>query len=235
MKILSKILAIVLLSGGLASCEFDNYEPPQSQLQGRVVYQGEPINMAVNEVYIELWEPGWQFRNRIDVVVAPEGTFSSLLFDADYKLMFRRGQGPFRMKHNTDTNSDTVLVSVRGNTVKDIEVVPYYMIRNPQITLTNGIVNARAALEKIITDANARNIERVSLYINQTQFVTQHGNYHRAVKNLSGNDITDMNNINLSLEVPNLIRSQSFVYARIGVKIQGVEHMLYSPVQQLKL
>lgn len=228
-------LILLLLSVVFASCEYDNYEAPKSMLQGRVVYNGEPIHVATNEVNIELWEPGWQLRNRIDVAVAQDGSYSASLFDADYKLMFRRNQGPFRMKLNPETNSDTVLVSVRGNTIRDIEVMPYYMIRSPQIALVSGVVNATASLEKIIMDENARDIERVSLYLNRTQFVDQRGEYNLARTDMAAGDITDMNNISLSLPVPELVRSQSYVYARIGVKIQGVEHMIFSPVQQLRL
>ncbi len=228
-------IILLLLSVVFAGCEYDNYEAPKSMLQGRIVYNGEPIQVSTNEVNIELWEPGWQLKNRIDVAVAQEGTYSASLFDADYKLMFRQNQGPFRMKFNTETNSDTILVNVRGNTVRDIEVLPYYMIRNPQITMTSGVITATASLEKIITDENARDVERVSLYLNRTKFVDQRGEYNLARTDIAAADIPDLNSVSLSVTVPELVRSQSFVYARIGVKMQGVEHLIYSPVQQLTL
>lgn len=235
MKIRYNYLVLLMLSFILASCEYDNYEAPKAMLQGRIVYNGEPINVAVNEVNFELWEPGWQLRIPISVTVAQDGSYSASLFDASYKLIFRPNQGPFRMVTNTATNSDTILVDVSGTTMLDIEVEPYYMIRNPQITLSGNIVNATASLEQIITGEGARNIERVSLYVNKTRFVDQRGNYNLASTNLSAGDIVDLNNISLSLTAPDLVRSQSYIYARIGVKIAGVEDMIYSPVQQLTL
>jgi hypothetical protein len=235
MKMIYRLLAIFVLSWGFASCEYDNYEPPQSPLQGTIVYNGEPIPVATEEVYFELWEDDWQLRNPINVAVAEDGTYSALLYDGPYKLVFRDNQGPFRMKANTDTNSDTILVNVRGATVLDIEVEPYYMIRNPQISMSGEVVNASASLEQIITDEDARNVEQVALYINRTQFVNQRGNYHIANTELAGGDIADMNNISLSLEVPDLVRDQSYVYARIGVKIEGVEDMIFSQVERLEL
>ena len=232
-----KIKYIFFLSIGwaLSSCEHDNYEAPKSILTGDVVYQGEPIHVASNEVNMELWEPGWQLRNRIDVTMDQDGSYSASLFDAEYKLVFRQNQGPFRMTTNPITNSDTILVNVNGTTVMDIEVMPYYMIRNPQITKSGSTVNATASIEQIITDANARDIERVSLYINQTTFVDNRGNYHLAVQHLQAGDIGDLSSVSLSLPIPDLVRAQNYVYARLGVKIQGVEQMIYSPVQQLTL
>ena len=33
-----------------SSCEYDNYEEPKSRLYGKIVYQGEPINVGFNDV-----------------------------------------------------------------------------------------------------------------------------------------------------------------------------------------
>lgn len=228
-------MILFLLFIGLASCEYDNYDAPDATLQGRVVYQGEPIGVAVNEVNFELWEPGWQLRTPINVTVAQDGSYSASLFNATYKLTFRPNQGPFRMMHNSATDSDTILVDVNGSTVLDIEVEPYYMIRSPQITLNGDEVNATASLEQIITGDDARNIEQVSLFVNKTQFVDQRGDYNLARTDVAGGDIEDLNNISISTNVPDLVRSQSYMYGRIGVKIEGVEDMLYSPVQRLEL
>src|SRR5690554_3473757 len=95
-----KYIIPLLCGWGLAACQYDNYEAPESKLTGNVVYQGEPINVASNEVNIELWEPGWQLKNRIDVVMDQDGSYSAALFDAEYKLVFRQNQGPFRMITN---------------------------------------------------------------------------------------------------------------------------------------
>lgn len=235
MKIGYNFLILFLLSIGLASCEYDNYDAPDATLQGRIVYQGEPIGVAVNEVNFELWEPGWQLRTPINVTVAQDGSYSASLFNGTYKLVFRPNQGPFRMMHNSATDSDTILVDVNGSTVLDIEVEPYYMIRNPQMTLNGNEVDATASLEQIITGDDARNIEHVSLFLNKTQFVDQRGDYNLARTDVAAGDIEDLNNISISTNVPDLVRSQSYIYGRIGVKIEGVEDMLYSPVQRLEL
>lgn len=222
------------LSLGLASCELDNYEAPDSSLKGRIVYNGEPINVGYNEVYFELWEPGWQEKTPINVAVDQDGSYSALLFNATYKLIIPASQGPFMSHLNDATQSDTILVNLNGNQTLDIEVTPYYMIRNPQFSSSGRTVSVTFGLEKIINDANAKDVERVSLYVNKTFFVGL-GAYNIAAKDLNGGDIMDMNNISLNVDAPAITPTQNYVYARIGVKLSGVEDMLFSPVEKVGL
>ena len=235
MKTRNRFLLLMALAFGVVSCGYDNYDEPESMLQGRIVYNGEPINVATNEVSMELWEPGWQLNNRIDVAVAQDGSYSAALFNATYKLVFRDNQGPFQMNMNTETGSDTIVVNLNGDKVLDIEVLPYYMIRSPNISKTGNTVTATANIEKIITDANGRDVERVSIYLNKTQFVDSRGNYNFARTEVAGGDIPDLSNMSIGVDITNLNSPQDYVYARIGVKIQGVEHMIFSPVQKIQL
>jgi hypothetical protein len=156
-----------------------------------------------------------------------------VLFDGDYKLVVRSGQGPFYWPQ-TGGKSDSLSVSVKGDTQLDIEVEPYYMIRNPQISAAGGTVTASFKVEKIITDApRAKDIETVTLFVNKTQFVS--GNDNIARTNKAGSAITDPNNVSLSVTVPTISPAQNYVFARIGVKTAGVEDWIFSPVVKLNL
>jgi hypothetical protein len=106
------------------------------------------------------------------------------------------------------------------------------MIRNPQIATAAGKVNATFKAEKIITDANAKNIENVGLYINRTQFVSPGNNIANTV--LAGSAITDPNNLSLSVTIPTLTPAQNYVFARIGLKIANVEDRIFSPLVKLQ-
>lgn len=217
----------LLLLIGLGSCAYDNYEPPQSRLEGRIVYKGEPIQVEYNNVTFELWEPGWQLRTPINVTVDQDGSYAALLFDADYKLVLPPAQGPYRRL------SDTTRVSLRGSQNLDIEVLPYYLIRNAVLTPSGRKITAVCQLEKIITDSTlARNVERISLYASKTQFVDSRTSV--ASTSLTGTAATHPNPT-LSLEVPTLTPAQNYVFARIGVKIAGVEDLIFSPVQKIPL
>jgi len=229
------IILLVTLTGLFTGCQYDNYDEPGSFLEGRIVYQGEPINVSSRDVSFQLWEPGWQKSYSINVDVAQDGSFSSLLFDADYKLVIPGNQGPWRTIINAQTGSDTILVNLKGTTKMDIEVEPYYMIRNEQFSASGKNITASFKVEQIIKDAGMRNIERVNFYVNKTQFVDFRSSSNVASSELGGGDITDPNAVSMSLTVPDLVPTQNYVYARVGVKIQGVEDMIFTPVQKIEL
>jgi hypothetical protein len=213
------------------SCKKDNYDQPGSRLSGHVVYKGEPIDVEYDQVRFELYQYGFGKTGPISAVFAPDGSYSMQLFDGEYKFIIPNGQGPFQWKQTPQGAPDTMVINLSGSQELDIEVTPYYMIRNPQLTASGGQVSGTFNIEKIITGASAKDVENVSLYINKTQFVSGANNV--AVKTVNGADITDPNNVVLGVAVPTL--SQNYIYARIGLKIAGVEDRIYSPVKKINL
>lgn len=234
MKMRSKYILWVFPVLMFAACQKDNYEPPKSKFTGAIVYKGDTIGLGTQQVTFELWQSGFGKLTPISVNVDQKGTFSALLFNGEYKLDFPSGQGPFMANHiDTKTGGDTIALSVNGNTSLNIEVEPYYMIRNPSFSINGSTVTANCKLEQIITDADAKGIDDVTLYLNKTEFVDNNNNI--ATAGIGGGDITDMNNISLHVDVPNLVPSQDYVFARIGVKITNVEDRLFSPVVKIAL
>ncbi len=229
------IYYILFVALGLlfASCKKDNYKAPSSTFSGRLVYQGEPVNVSFNDVYFELWEPGWGKSSAITMWVGQDGAFSGLLFNGDYKLIIPASQGPFRSVTDKTTNTDTMLLKITGSMKQDIEVMPYYMIRSPKFVTVGKDLTATFNAEKIIKDANAREIEKVALFVCKTQFVNPANSIKS--KEVGIADITDPNNISLQLTIPDVVPLQKTVFARVGLKIAGVEDMLYSPVQEINL
>ena len=231
MPILFRYIGVIALVASMAACKKDNYAQPSSSLNGHVVYQGEAIQLERNQVPLQIYQYGFGKVGPIGQTFAQDGTFSATLFNGNYKIIVPNGQGPFLWKQTVAGDPDTVNVTLSGNKTVDLEVTPYYMIRNPQITGAGGAITATFKAEKIITDANAKDIERVSLYINKDQFVS--GGDNIAVTDLAAADIVDVNNISLAVTVPAIIPTQTFVYARIGLKIAGLEDMIFSPLQKV--
>ena len=170
----------------------------------------------------------------IRVVVNQDGTFSSSLFAADYKMILPTGVGPYI------ASSDTTVVSVKNNQTMDIEVTPYYMVNNPTYTMSDSIVTATFGINKIITDARARDIQAVYLYINRL-LTTDDSNNIASVK-LDGSSITNMSSISMKVKMPPLSSlglgistTQTTIFARIGVQINNVNSWLYSPVQEITI
>jgi hypothetical protein len=238
-------IVALLLTFGLTGCALDNFEPPQSTFEGRLVYKGEPLliqsaNAAVGNnsdfpVFLELWQKAYNNRSSIRIPIKQDGTFSSLLFDGEYKLIVPNGQGPFLWKRTATNTPDSLDVKITGSQKLDIEVMPYYMVRSPQFSISNRKVTGSVKLEKVITDAvNGKTVERVSLYVNRTQFVDAGNTILTA--NLVGSAITNLDNVSLTTaDVPAIVPAQSYVFVRIGLKITGVEDMIYTPMQKLNL
>jgi hypothetical protein len=225
-------IALIALCAAAVSCKKDNYDPPSSKLEGRIVYKGEAIGVEQNQVPYQLYQYGFGRVGPIGATFAQDGSYDALLFDGEYKFIVPNGQGPFLWKKTAGGAPDTVNISLRGNQTLDLEVMPYYMIRTPQVTAAAGKVNATFKAEKIIIGADAKDIENVTLYINKTQFVSE-GDYNigRAITN--GGAIADPNNIVLSVTIPTITPAQNYVFARIGLKVAGVEDRIFSPVQKI--
>lgn len=239
------IPALLLIIVGLTGCELDNFEPPKSTFEGRIVYKGEPLliqsaNVAVGNnsdfpVFLELWQKAYNNRSSIRIPIKQDGSFSALLFDGEYKLIVPNGQGPFLWKQTERNTPDSLSISMQGSKTMDIEVMPYYMVRNPQFSVSGRKVSGSVKLEQIITDAtNAKTVERVSLYVNKSQFVDAGNSLNKA--DLAGSAIKDLSNVSLTTgDVGAIVPSQNYVFVRIGLKITGVEDMIYTPVQKVTL
>jgi len=221
----------VLTLAAAAGCKKDNYPQPGSMLTGHLLYKTDTIQVERNQVPFQIYQYGFGKVGPIGSTFSQDGTLSSVLFDGNYKIIVPNGQGPFMWKQTAAGNPDTVSVTLKGNQSIDLQVTPYYMIRNASITVSGGTAKATCKLEQIITDANAKNVERVSLYINKDQFVS--GGDNIAKKDLAAADITDMNNISINVAVPSITPTQNYVYARIGLKIAGLEDMIFSPLQKI--
>lgn len=243
MRYLFKLAVLLML--GLTGCELDNFEPPKSAFEGRIVYKGEPLlmqsaNVAVGNnsdfpVFLELWQQAYNNRSSIRIPIKQDGSFSALLYDGEYKLIVPNGQGPFLWKRTEKNTPDSLSISMQGSKTMDIEVMPYYMVRNPQFSVSGRKVSGSVKLEQIITDAtNAKTVERVSLYVNKSQFVDAGNSLNKA--DLAGTAIKDLTNVSLTTDdVGTIIPSQNYVFVRIGLKITGVEDMIYTPIQKVTL
>lgn len=229
-----KYIAIIVFVATFFSCKKDNYDPPSLTLSGSITYQGAPINVERNAVHLQIYQYGFGRVGAIDETFAQDGSYSTLLFGGDYKVIIPNGDGPFRVTQKTPGVPDSVAVSMNGNQTVNFEVTPYYLVGNPQITAVGtDSVHAGFQIQKIITDANAKDVEYAALYINKTQFVA--GSTNIAAANIAGSAIADMNNVSLGVKVPSITPTQNYVYARIGIKIANVEDLIFSPLVKVDL
>lgn len=227
MKFIFLILPALVIS--FTSCKEDNYAEPGSFLTGKIAYNDGAINVEYDKVNLQIWQPGFGKLDYIACVIGQDGTFSSLLFDGDYKLVFAPNQGPFMTKIVSAAAKDTIFVSLKGNQTLNVEVIPYYMVNDAKFTYSAGVISATCKLDKIITDANAKTVERVTLYINKTNIVS--GANYLIKQDLPGAQVVDLNNVSLTgVTLPTLVPTQNYVFARVGLKMTGVEKLIFSPI-----
>ncbi len=229
-KLYVLILGTLLLVAS-TSCDLDNFDEPEVILSGNVVYNGEAVPVARNQVRFQLWQSGYGIPAPIDVAVTQDGSYSSRLFPGDYKLIFLPSEGPFKAP------TDTIYFNLNGSMTKDIQVTPYYIIRNPQFSHSGGNITATCSLEQIISGTDARNIERVTLVINRTLFVDVNSGSEGSLAQIDAADISDLSNLSMSVAIPEDTKKpdQNYYFARIGVKISGVEDMIYTQVEKINL
>ena len=220
----SKIILASLWLGVFVSCGLDNYDPPKSMLTGRVVFNGEavPVRGTSEAVRLHLYQPGYHNYSPIDVFITQDGSYSALLFDGDYRMVTRDNNGPW-------VNSrDTTYFSVRGNTVQDMEVTPYFMIRNASMSISGKTVTANFTVDKTGGD---RNIERIMLLVNKTAFVDDERRIDRM--DWTGED-AHTGTHSLTMEISDASDASDFLFGRICVWAQNADQGVYSQVFELK-
>lgn len=199
-----------------AGCKKDNYEKPTSILTGRIVYDKQTLGVRSNGVQVELWQHGYALFSKIPVYVGQDGTFSAILFDGDYKLVLRQGNGPWL------DNADSIDVKVNGATSVDVAVKPYFIISNTSFTKSGTQLTATVTVQQV---NNNLPLESVNLYIGNTNIVDQVNSIRSmsAIPDISGA-------VNLQMTLP----ADAAYFARVGVKTAGVAEQVYSAVQEVK-
>ncbi|MDR3061652.1 MAG: DUF3823 domain-containing protein [Dysgonamonadaceae bacterium] len=221
MKQIAFILSILFPSLLFYGCGLDNYDEPQSVLYGKVTYNGESIGVrgTAEKVQMQLYQDGYELKTSIPVCVTQDGSFQAVLFDGVYKLIHRDNNGPWVNKR------DTVIITVKGSTACEYPVTPYYLIRNESFTVSGNNLKATCNLEQITA---GRTITSVFLIINKTAFVDDVS----SVSRVSISNPKDVSNILIEMNLS--ARTESVLYALIGVQMSGVSDILFSKIEKIR-
>jgi len=209
----------------LAGCEFDNYDPPKSTITGEVTYNGNAVNVRSGGTELELWQYGFQTRQKIPVYIAQDGTFAARVFDGDYKLVRLKG-GPW------ENQTDSISVTIKGSATVEVPVIPYFTLSGENFTYdkSSGVITATCNVAKVGT----LGIDNLTLYVGVTSIVDPTNSSQNSA--LAAGALTDLStskNLTVTLNAAN--KARSYVYARIGVKALGIQEQLYTPVKKINL
>ena len=210
----------------LSGCELDNYDPPKSELTGRLVFEGKGVGIRQAISVLQLTQPGFETQTPINVNVKQDGTFSALLFDGSYQLIRISGNGPW------EPNTDAIEVTVKGPTKVDVEVKPFFSINNVNFTVENNVLKASCQLTNNVA---GRQLERISLIIGKTTIVDDPTKLvpspadPLSFKTGTGLNLAQPITLSQNLAVAP-ISTTPYIFARIAVKVTGVPELLYSDV-----
>lgn len=223
----NKIYIILALGAVLlhAGCEYDNFDEPNAILNGRVVYEGEPVGVRTNGPQLELWQDGYALDYHIPVHIAHDGSYSVSLFKGEYKMVIKNG-GPWLPELN-----DTIVVRVDGETLFDVPVTPYYTIENESFQKTGNSISASFTIEKI---ADEGDIQSVNLYLGKSILTDQNRKEYAKQADLS--DMTIGEEFTLTADdIPENLLSEGYLFVRIGVRSTLSNEFYYTQVQKIEL
>lgn len=224
MKIIANLFFSVSCVLFASSCGLDNYEEPQSTLEGRVVYNNQPVCVrgTSDAVQVQLYQDGYEKHDPISVYVTQDGSFKAILFDGQYKLITRLGNGPWL------NSSDTVVVNVNGHTSCELPVTPYFTMGNESFSIEGNVVRGSALVTKVVSTSS---VTSALLLVSKTAFVDE-GTY------LAREETSDVSEgtLSMSLDLSGNEEAASAValYARLGVKPVESDQFVYTPVVKIK-
>ncbi|MFV0522793.1 MAG: DUF3823 domain-containing protein [Mangrovibacterium sp.] len=220
---MKKHILPVLALLALSSCGYDNYDEPSSFLTGSVTYNDKAIKVGANENELELWQDGYELGDKIDVYINQDGTYSANLFDGEYKLT-RLSGAPW------EDNTDTIKITVKGNTVVDVPVAPYFLIDDANFTVSDNKITATFTVNQVSASAALGN---VSLFLG-ANYLTDSNN-HAAEITMNTADVTLGSSVTISIDIPEDLSSLGSFFARVGVSSDKSSRYAYSTSEKITL
>lgn len=224
MKLIFKFIFPIAFLAIVCSCGLDNFDAPESTLYGRIMYNGNALNLrgTGEAIRLQLYQDGYQKKDAIEVFVGQDGKFSAKLFNGEYKLVTRDGNGPWVNKR------DTIIVNLKNSAEVNVEVTPYFLISNENISLSGSTMNTSFNIDQIVSTVE---LDKVILVLSKTQFADDVNNVFR--KDFTG---ISAGPVNLSVDFSDSKDAMNAraLYGRVGVYAKDIGQAIYSPVVKLK-
>ncbi len=223
-----KYLFAMLLTLSMFSCEIDNFDAPSNQFNGRFTYNGESLQLrgtgGDGDNILYAIQKGSEYENSgtIPLYVNSDGEFNSLMYDGHYQIVLRQDRGPWvPMK-------DTIEVDIQGAQTLDIEVTPYYMLRNSSISFNNNVITVSTEVDQIVEDAE---IDKLTLFVSSTMFVD---NVAKIAEYSCSDAQVGINEFSYDISDNAETNNAKFLYARVGLKAKASNDYIFSEVVQLR-
>jgi len=131
-KFFNYCILSVLFCFAFTACEIDNYEAPDSTIEGKILdHQGQPFQVNQGAGIIRIREISWAkdstiFTSNRTLKVQQDGTYrNTKMFKGTYLLLpYSGGFFPYDDTH-LDGDDAGELVEIKGSATKDFSVTPY--------------------------------------------------------------------------------------------------------------
>ena len=174
---------------------------------------------------MELWQDGYANRTKIDVNIAHDGTYSAALFNGRYKIV-RVAGAPWEAQ-----SSDTIVVDVKGNTTKDVEINPFIAISNENIHKESGnTVQVQFTVKNVVQGSK---LEEVKLFFSKNMILDN--NLNDGTESLDISTIESGHETTATVNIPVALVSENYIFTRLGVRSDKSNEFYYTQVQKLQL
>ncbi|MEA4851639.1 MAG: DUF3823 domain-containing protein [Paludibacter sp.] len=226
---------IILFAVVFTSCEYDNYDAPSITFKGSLVYNGNNYLFDGNPSVgvITLIQKGF---GKIDVGtnvrIDENGAFSQLIFPGDYWLTLANNQYPFEFKDfhslGTGLGYDTIQMNIKKDIVKNIEVTPYFEIKDFNVSVDNGNIIANFKVKKVTGTVNATpKVIRTRCFVSTSSIVNSATTLSKSVIK----SITDSATVSIPVSISTGSTSyrqiyinnyRDYAFCRVALELNGI-------------
>jgi Fe-S cluster assembly scaffold protein SufB len=199
-----------------------------------MIYNNAPVGVRSNATQLELWQWTWDTRGviaraKIIAYIAQDGSYSVRLFDGDYKIV-RLAGAPW-----SNPNTDTLLVTVKGNTTFDVPVTPYFIVTGESYVYSKS--DSTITATGLITKVGSNAITNMTLYAGITSIVDNTNSIGNTALTTGLVDLSTPKTAIYKLTKANFttINTKTYVYARLAVQITGVSERYFTQVRKISL
>jgi len=241
-------LNIILFAVLMVSCEYDNYDAPDITFKGNLTYNGSNYlfdgNPGLN--VITFIQKGY---GKVDVGtnvrIDESGAYSQLIFPGDYWLTLANNQYPFEFKDfkslGVGLGYDTIPMKITGNTVRNIEVTPYFEIRDFKLSVSSGNIVANFKVKKIPGTTNpAPKVIRTRCFVSTSSIVNSATILSKSVIK----SITDSATVTIPVSISTgstsyrqiyLNNNRDYAFCRVALELNGIpNYYIFSPTLKIE-
>lgn len=173
------IMSVLLCCLALTGCEIDNYDAPDSTIEGKITdHRNEPFQTSQGAGIIRIREVSWgtndttTFISNRTLKVQQDGTYrNTKIFNGTYRLLPYSGAFFPYDDVNLDGDDAGELVEIKGSVTKDFSVTPYLTIewiKKPEVD-ANGYLSCSVKFTRNQKSGyDMPDLKQAKLYVSRT-------------------------------------------------------------------